>query len=139
MGADAVKIEKCWHSLFSTEAGKELQQLHPGLVGRSPHSLRHSIPCVLHEDAGPFTKRKSTNIISWSPLLANVLDIRQKIGSFSYTKVAGMAPVCGAGAWGLFLKDFEALEFGVVDGEAVCEDPDGTKWRQIRGLAALAR
>ena len=130
-GADAVKIEQFWLRLFSTEAGKELQQLHPGLVGRSPHSLRHSIPCVLHEDAGPFTKRKSTNIISWSPLLANVLDIRQKIGSFTYIKVAGMGHECGAGAWKLFLDDFEALESGVVDGAAVCEDDDGTRWCQI--------
>ena len=65
--ADPVALKKCWRSLFASEDGREFQQLHPGLRNKSPEDLQTSIPIVIHEDAAPYGKKRSVNVLQWGP------------------------------------------------------------------------
>ena len=62
-GADENIIEQFWQGLFLSQDGRELRRLHPQLRNRDPYELRHHIPLILHEDAGPFSKRKSVDLV----------------------------------------------------------------------------
>ena len=102
--------------------------MHPGIRNKTPFDLRHTIPVTIHEDATPFTKRKGTNVVSWSPLLGMGTDIVYKIGTLTYIKTAGQPLDFCKDAWNLFLADLEAMEAGIVDGIPVLSDPDGVVW-----------
>ena len=131
-GANADSLSRFWGQLLSSDEGRELRQLHPYLkTVKSLDELRHTIPLVLHEDAGPFTIKKSTDLISWSALLGCGSDFTLKFGSFSYIKAAGMRKDCCAGAWQMFLDDSERLERGVLpDGSPFAFDPEtGITWK----------
>ena len=128
-GADATILERFWTSLFSSQEGREYRQMHPGIRNKTPFDLRHTIPVTIHEDATPFTKRKGTNVVSWSPLLGMGTDIVYKIGTFTYIKTAGQPLDFCKDAWNLFLADLEAMEAGIVDGIPVLSDPDGVLWK----------
>ena len=41
----------------------EMAKIHPMLLGKSAEDLKHHLPLVIHEDAGPFTKRTSPILI----------------------------------------------------------------------------
>ena len=67
-----------WRNLFSTPEGMEMKQLHRHLKNKTLAQLARTIPVRLHEDAGPFTKTKSMNVISWSSLLGRGSDLESK-------------------------------------------------------------
>ena len=68
-GAEPDAVEQFWSSLLSSIVGQEMQQEHSFLRGRTPHSLRHTLPLVIHEDAAPFSKRCSVSVVSCSNIL----------------------------------------------------------------------
>ena len=78
-----------WPRLFESSAGQELRNSHPGLRHKTPAELECTVPCVLHQDAGPFSKRRSTVLVSWSSILGFGTDITTKYGISSYIKNAG--------------------------------------------------
>ena len=68
----APNAEACrhfWRSMFSSEQGMEYARIHPHLRGKTVNDLEHSIAVRIHEDAGPFSKVKSVNTLSWSSML----------------------------------------------------------------------
>ena len=79
-GASVTRLQACWSQLFSSVDGKELHRLHPLLRGRFPADLATSIPIVVHEDAGPFSKRKSCDIIDYSSVLGEGKEIETNLG-----------------------------------------------------------
>ena len=55
IGADRTQLRFFWPRLFESSAGQELRSSHPGLRHKTPAELECTVPCVLHQDAGPFT------------------------------------------------------------------------------------
>ena len=83
------------------------------------------VPLTVHEDAAPCTKTSSALCKSFGGLLGNGDEKLTKFLCHSTVKKAGQdCSVC----WGPLLQDLEALGSGLVDGEPVAQDPDGTLW-----------
>ena len=77
-GADPEDVEQFWSSLLSSTPGQEMQREHSFLRGRTPHSLRHTLPLVIHEDAAPYCKGHSVSVISCSSIsgMGKELDVK---------------------------------------------------------------
>ena len=58
MGADPAKLLDFWTGLHNSEEGRRLSHEHKQLRGKDPRDLTHTLPLVLHEDAGPYRKGK---------------------------------------------------------------------------------
>ena len=69
-GIDETRIQTFWEGLRASSHGQIMFQEHRHLRGRSPASLRHTMPLVIHEDAAPFSKHRSVPALSVSCLLA---------------------------------------------------------------------
>ena len=128
-GADPVRVEAYWTSLFSTDDGQKYRDVHPHLAGKSPHDLRHTIPCTLHEDAAPYSKKGSDNNVSWQPILGSGTDFQQNYIFSSEIKQNKDGSGCYA-AWEKFFRVWDAMAQGVdLDGNYVAHDIDtGIKW-----------
>ena len=68
LGADPDLVFNFWVGLISAK-GRDFFELHPCLKGKTPADLAYSVPLFLHEDAGPYAKRKSANIVSYNGIL----------------------------------------------------------------------
>ena len=111
VGGNVNRIEQFWQGLFDSPHGVELRDLHPHLRGKTPADLKYTIPLRLHEDAGPFSKGGSVNIISWSSLLAKGKELAGKIVFGNYIKTAEQGPA--EDGWSEFIADLEALAAGM--------------------------
>ena len=67
-----------WRDFLASESGVDYQRLHPHLRNKSIDDLATTIPCRVHEDAGPFTAVKSAVILSWSSLMGRGMDLETK-------------------------------------------------------------
>ena len=128
LGAYPDEVEDFWCRLFASSEGEDLRSSHPFLVGKTPRQLRHCLPLVIHEDAGPYSKQWGTNIHCWSSLLGRGSELETKfvISSHISLSQAGYDPA----AWQQFLDDLDLLEEGrgfEFDG-FVAQDADGTVW-----------
>ena len=70
--------EMFWRDLFSTEEGMEYKQLHPHLKHKTVDQLKTSVALRTHEDAGPYSKVKGMNVVSWSSLHGRGIDLETK-------------------------------------------------------------
>ena len=77
-GADPAALKRFWESLFASEDGREFKDLHPTLRAKDPEQLQTSIPIVVHEDAAPYGKKRSVNVLQWGPLLVKGSDIESR-------------------------------------------------------------
>ena len=78
LGANKDNLREFWTNLFSTPDGIALRNLHPQLKNKTMDELSRLIPIRIHEDAGPFTKVKGMNLISWSSLLGRGTELESK-------------------------------------------------------------
>ena len=78
LGADVHTVTEFWRNLFSSKRGMEFKATHPILRNMTIQQLSTMIPLRLHEDAGPFTKMKGVNLISWSSLLGRGTELESK-------------------------------------------------------------
>ena len=62
------EIQQFWERLFSSPEGMAYKELHPILRHMTTAQLATRFPIRVHEDAGPYTKNCSCNIICWSSL-----------------------------------------------------------------------
>ena len=60
---DGELIAGCWSHLLLK--APELRAL-PCFAGASREDLKWIVPCTIHEDAGPYTKKSGVNIVSWT-------------------------------------------------------------------------
>ena len=83
-GADVEMVAKFWTDLFSTEEGQDLRRLHPLLRWKTVEDLKCTLPLTLHNDAGPFTKKRSVFVLSFSSVLGvgSELEVRPLIASW---------------------------------------------------------
>ena len=131
-GADKEKLFGFWTGLFSSHEGRELKKLHPLLRRKSPRSLESTIPIVLHEDAGPYSKRHSTIVVSWSALLGIGTELECKVVHHTLVKDKDQRWV-GEPAWVILFSDLELLAdgHGLHSEGPVARDEDGTIWKCV--------
>lgn len=72
------KIHEFWQHFFSTDDGQHYKALHPHLRNKTVAELSTRFPVVVHEDAGPFTKLKSMDVVSWSSLHGRGTELETK-------------------------------------------------------------
>ena len=71
LGADSQKLREFWSSFLERPRSARWAQRHPALRDKVAADLICTVPCVVHSDAGPCKKAKSTNCVSWSALLGS--------------------------------------------------------------------
>ena len=131
-GADKVKLKRFWSDLFSSDEGKEFQRLHPNLTGRTPEELETSIPFIVHEDAAPYGKKSSVNVLQWGPLLTHGSDIESRFVHHNYIAKKGAPAETARKAWNIFWKEVEHMAHGCdIYGNRFARDEDGTVWKFI--------
>ena len=126
-GANREKLAQFWTGLMSSPIGREVVALNPITCGKSPTELANCIPIVLHEDAGPYAKGHSMNIINFSSLLAKGAQSSTKFIIASHIKVNKDDKPPNSNLpqfWAEVLADFD--ELGMHDKLVA---PDGGRWR----------
>ena len=83
-GASRTALKSFWTSLFASEDGREFKALHPSLRAKDPEQLQTSIPIVVHEDAAPYGKKRSVNVVQWGPLIVKSSDIESRFAHHGY-------------------------------------------------------
>ena len=126
------QIEEFWTGLFSQPDGQDFKQLHPILRGKTPEQLRTTIPIIVHEDAAPYGKKRSVQLLQWGPLLYQGSDIESRfVAHGSIAKEGDTADTAWTG-WELFFEDIDHLAEGNdQDGNPVAQYVDGTKWKFV--------
>ena len=114
LGADPQKLREFWSSFLGRPRSARWAQRHPALRNKVAADLICTVPCVVHSDAGPCTKAKSTNCVSWSALLGSGGENSSKFLVCSCVKLdsRGDSP-----SWERLLQDFAQLATGVVGGK----------------------
>ena len=102
MGAVEDNLVSFWHGYFSSGEGREYCAVHCKLSGYSADSLSRTIPLLLHQDAGPFSKTKSCMILDWKPLQGGGIFSDNIYPVFSYLKEVGGSGESDA-AWDFFV------------------------------------
>ena len=69
-GADTAVLREFWSGFLARPQTRAWGQRHPFLANKGVADLVTTIPCTLHLDAGPCTKRQSCCCISWTSMLA---------------------------------------------------------------------
>ena len=132
LGADPELLRSFWSQLYNDRTRHSLSG-HPLLRTLTQQELQYTIPLVLHEDAGPITKKSSANCISIAPLLG---DGNEKLSHFlctTYIKKTRAEGVDNTPMWRDLLADLEALFSGVVAGVTIAPLSHNSeqKWRFI--------
>ena len=113
LGADADLVYKFWVGIFSSAAGRDFVSLHPSLKGKTPADLAHTVPLFLHEDVGPYAKRKSANIVSYSGVLGVGRDLQTRLlfsSEVKFSKEDG--GVQDKASWSMFVREKGLLATG---------------------------
>ena len=106
LGANVSKLRAFWSEFLNRPRTAAWAPAHPWLAGQSVADLATTVPCSLHVDAGPITKRKSATIISWTSMLAegNEKGCQYLIGSYIQTNNTGGYP-----AGRRIIEEFDAM------------------------------
>ena len=126
LGADRARLRQFWKG-FMSSPNHVTVRAHPAIGDSSLSELVNVVPLCVHSDGAPFTKTKSCFTISFSSLLGlgDAKQTKFAICSFIKSKnERGHWP-----AWQHVVDDLEALATGVVNGEVVATNSDGTPWR----------
>ena len=78
LGINTDMAYRFWCGLRSSSQGRSFWRAHPQLAGLTPDDLRYTVPMVLHEDAGPYSKTTSVSCINYSPILGIGAEIEQQ-------------------------------------------------------------
>ena len=70
LGAEPSKLRSFWRGFRNSPGNRSVFETHHYLRGKTLAELSHVVPLCIHEDAGPMTKSKSANVVSWSSLVA---------------------------------------------------------------------
>ena len=115
--------------LAGTTGNGEAAGLHLALRGKTADELKHTIPCTLHQDAGPYSKRKSAECISFSSMLGVGAEKVTKFLLSTEIKTRRSVP-CAVG-WSSLLEDWEALAGGELGGFPIAGRADGVVWKFV--------
>ena len=124
LGCDLDKTTAFWTDWYKSKMRTEMAQGHSVLRGKTAQDLLHTVPLVVHEDAGPITKKLSANCLSFSSLLATGPEKTTKFLMATGVKY----PADDHAAWTAILHDMVQLATGCVDGQVVARDSAGSPW-----------
>ena len=93
--------------------------------------LAYTIPLRIHEDAGPCTKRKSSNVINWSSLLSRGNDKTTRMPIGSYIKLKQTKVATTDGAWAEILQSFELLASQATSSAPIAKTDDGHRFGAV--------
>ena len=127
LGADRQRLVSFWESFLSRPANEGLAANHPVVGGKRPEELATTVPLTVHADAGPFTKTTACYCVSFSPLLGAGEAHFTKYLVASYVQKKS-SPETDYPFWTRLLDNLLQLGSGVVDGQEVARDADGTLW-----------
>ena len=139
MRADPAKLLDFWTGLHNSEEGRRLWHEHKQLRGKDPRDLTHTLPLVLHEDAGPYSKGHSMVEVSFSSLTGKGTDLQTKFLSFAHLKLtnAELDASNPNRAWHRFIDSLTLLADGVhppgstLEGQPLVVDASGVRWDGI--------
>ena len=87
---------------------------------------------MIHEDAAPYGKKRSVNVLQWGPLMVKGSDIESRFVHHGYISKQGDSAETARRAWGKFWDDVEQLAEGYdQNGIPFAEDLDGTIWKFV--------
>ena len=125
-GATPENTKAFWQGFFGRPENAEAIAVHPALSGKTPDDLTYCIPCTLHQDAGPYSKRRSAECISFSSLLGSGSEKTTKFLICNTMKTRRSVP-CDV-AWPRLLEDWEAMARGEVNGRQIAGVAGGERW-----------
>ena len=89
--ADTTHLSHFWAAMRTSMGGAELFDSHPHLRHRTPAELAHTIPIVVHSDAGPFAKAQGLQLVQWGSLIGSGADIEQRFPALVWLSKYGDA------------------------------------------------
>ena len=103
LGAHRSRLKEFWSGFYSKPENQAIAKVHPALIGKRAADLNDIVPCVLHQDTGPFSKLKSADCVSFSSLVGAGPEKVCKFLIMTYIKTAGAVPP--AAAWDRTITD----------------------------------
>jgi len=125
-GAHTFKLVKFWDGFRSSPIGREMCATNPMLASQTPETFSRCIPIVIHEDAGPYAKGHSMNIINFSALLAKGPEHNTKILVATHLSDEKTKAANFTFFWDAIIQDFDEL---ALHDKLI--GPDGQMWRAI--------
>ena len=119
LGAEPEKVRSFWRDFLARPQTQQWAAAHPFLAGKSVADLVCTIPCTVHVDAGPITKRKSATCLSWTSLIGSGSEKGSQFLIGTHIKGEHDAD---HDAWRAVLSDFDAMASGIVNGREVARE-----------------
>eukprot|EP00959_Pyramimonas_sp_CCMP1952_P313343 6558646-Pyramimonas_sp.AAC.1 len=69
LGAESTSTLEFWRGFFNSPQRRRMAATHPFLAGKTAEKLAHAMPCAVHEDAGPISKRLRGNCLSFPSMI----------------------------------------------------------------------
>ena len=118
-------VSNVWQGFLAIFANQRWAQEHLNLRNNTLEELAAMVPLAIHEDAAPCNKTSSVLCKSFSSLIGARDEKVTKLIRHNKIKVVGSDV---GDAWKPLLADLESLRSGLVGGEPVAVDGDGTMW-----------
>ena len=109
LGVDENVLGEFWDGLRACPAAAEHLRQIPGLQNLRPTDWRRVVPLTVHEDAGPFIKNRSANIISFSAMYARGGEKICQLPIASFIKNRALTHAETVSLWQPILRDFADL------------------------------
>ena len=103
---DEAKLSDFWGRMLPNSI--ELRS-HPCFRGTGPANWTRIVPLTLHEDAGPYSKKKSTNVVSFNGLFGTGGEKLCQFVICSWIKEGHPSPGDLAAFWDPIMADFNEL------------------------------
>ena len=110
LGIDEAAILRFWTDM-RTSAPDEFAEIRgrPGMRDLQPNQLGKVVPLTLHEDAGPFIKRSSVNIISFNGLFSRAGEKVSQFPVATFIKQGMLSSEQEQSLWNPILAEFTRL------------------------------
>ena len=89
----------------------QYKQVHPFLKNATAQSLKNKFAIRIHQDAGPFTKVLSVDVISWSSMHATGSELETKYAALVTSTLRIGEGVRGEG-WDYAIKVYINIDLG---------------------------
>ena len=116
LGTEPGRLERFWGTLRAHSDFAAHVRDNPVLRSLGPEDWKTLVPLTIHEDAGPFTHRQSTNIISWSSLFGAGGEKKCQYMYASYIKRDALTGAQLESVWAPLLHGLETLATQGVGG-----------------------
>ena len=125
-GADVQRTKEFWQAFCKDPQRVAWKEQHPFLKGRSLDDLQYTIPCCLHQDAGPVSKKLSAYCISFGSILSQG---QEKVSRFLLAIAIKRKTIpLDWAVWEAVLQDLDCLAQGLLPSGEPLRDRQGGVW-----------